>query len=472
MSRTPARLVIGGVSSGVGKTTVTMGLARALRARGLSVSVFKCGPDYLDPTYLRLASGHAAHNLDGWMMGQQAVVSTFLEGSEGTDIALIEGVMGLFDGASPTDEAGCSAQIAKWLGAPVVLVADVSGMARSIAALVQGFSQFDPKLNLGGVVVNRAGSANHIDIVRQALAATRNAPPLLGGFVKKPDLTMPSRHLGLHRASASPETEELLNAWGAEVRAGFDLDALVTLAQSAPDLKAPECFEVGSARSASTTGNICCRIAIARDAAFHFYYPDNLRRLRSLGVQLVPFSPIADAKLPAVDGVYIGGGYPELYASQLAANQSMHDSLRAFADGGGPVYAECGGMMYLTEALQTLDGETHAMVGIFRARAVMSSKLKALGYVEVTLQRNSMLGAKGQVFRGHQFRYSDLEGENAGADCLYEVQKRRGGAAFLEGYQRDNVVASYVHAHWASNPSVPAAWVNRCVQYREKTDGI
>lgn len=455
MTAAPARLVIGGVSSGVGKTTIALGLARAFRAKGLKVAVFKCGPDYLDPTYLRLASGSPAHNLDGWMMGQQAVTSTFLQQAKGADIAIIEGVMGLFDGASPTEEAGSTAQIAKWLGAPVLLAADVSGMARSIAALAQGFAQFDPDLNVGGLIVNRAGSPSHVDLLKRA----QTSPPILGGLVKKPDLVLPGRHLGLHAATASPETESLLSAWGAEVNERFDLDAVLALARTAPSL---DLAGEDSGKKPTALG-VRCRIGVARDAAFHFYYPDNLRRLEALGVELVPFSPIADAELPKVDGLYIGGGYPELYAEQLAGNRSMRRSVLQFADSERPVYAECGGMMYLTEQLQTLDGRRHEMVGVFDARAVMSPKLKALGYVEATLRHDSILGAAGQTFKGHQFRYSELEGKLSRAEMLYDVQKRRGGAPFAEGYQRGKVVASYVHAHWASNPQIAESWVQSCI---------
>lgn len=443
-----ARLVIAGLASGAGKTTVTVALARALRARGLTVATFKCGPDYLDPTYHARAAGAACHNLDGWMMGKDAVRGTFARAAHGADVALVEGVMGVFDGASPTSDAGSTAEIARWLEAPVLLVVDASGMARTIAALARGVADFDPGLRVAGVIAQRVGSRNHLDLLRKAL------PSIVGGLPVESGLAFPERHLGLVAASAV--TDATMDAWGERAAAWLDLERVLAIARSAPPLPAPP-PPVGPARPPR------CRIAIAHDAAFHFYYEDNLRRLEAAGAELVRFSPIADPGLPPCDGVYVGGGYPELFADVLSGNRTMCAALAGFA---GPVYAECGGLMYLAQAICTRDGRRHPMVGLLPGEAVMGDRLAALGYVEVETQTRSMLGGAGVRFRGHQFRYSELREVPDEAPRLYKVRRRRDGNTTTEGYLRGNVLGSYVHAHWASNPEIPGALVAACVEAR------
>jgi cobyrinic acid a,c-diamide synthase len=443
------RLVLGGVASGAGKTTATVGLCRALRARGLRVAIFKCGPDYLDPTYHARAAGTVSHNLDGWLMGRTAALGTFTRAAAGADIALVEGVMGLFDGTSSTGDEGSTAEMARWLGAPVLLIADASGMARSFAALVAGFSGFDPALPVAGVIANRVGSRAHLDLLRQALAG---ASPLLGGLPRADEHAFASRHLGLRTADAEVASDARLDAWGALVDSWWNVDAVLTLARAAPPLPAPAVAPVSAAPS--------CRIGVAFDEAFHFYYEDNLRRLGELGAELVRFSPLRDAGLPDVDGLYLGGGYPELHAPGLAANTSMLSDLRAFAASGRPVYAECGGLMYLCQGIRTRDGGAWPMAGVLGGEAVMSDRLEALGYVEVETQTPTCLGGAGLRFRGHQFRYSRLV--DAGTDCAYAVRKRRGGETAPEGYRAGGVLASYVHAHWASNPLAAEGFVASC----------
>lgn len=449
------RLVIAGVSSGVGKTTVSVGLTRALRARGLRVAMFKCGPDYLDPTYHARACDGPSHNLDGWMMGRQAVLGTFARASRGADIAIVEGVMGLFDGASPTGEEGSTAEIAKWLGAPVVLVCDASGMARSVGALGHGFATFDPDLRVAGMICNRLGSRGHLDLLRKALPS----PPIVGGLPREAALAFPERHLGLETASREALPEPLFAAWGERAAEWLDLDRLVDIARSAlplPEVVASDVTHASPPR---------CRIGLAFDEAFHFYYEDNLRRLEALGAELVRFSPIRDARLPDVDGLYFGGGYPEAHAEELASNRVLRDEIAAFARAGGPVYAECGGLMYLCTSIRTLAGDVHAMVGLVPAEVTMRDRLQALGYVEVETQTVTPLGPPGVRFRGHQFRYSEIElrGE---IEHAYRLRKRRGGDVVREGYRIGNTVASYVHAHWASNPLPARNFVDACTARR------
>jgi cobyrinic acid a,c-diamide synthase len=425
------RLVIAGASSGSGKTTVTCGLARALSARGLRVALFKCGPDYLDPTYHARALGvRRGHNLDGWMMGREAVLATFARVAAGADIAIVEGMMGLFDGASATADTGSTAEIAKWLAAPVLLCVDASAMARSIAAVAHGYATFDPAVKVAGVIANRIGGRGHLDLLQQA------SPLVVGGLPEQRELTFSERHLGLRTAGA--DSEARLDGWGRVVADWFDLDAILALARSAPALDVPAEPAKPSERR--------CRIGYALDDAFHFYYEDNLRRLEAAGAELIPFSPIADAQLPAVEGLYFGGGYPELFAAALCANRTMREAVRAFR---GPIYGECGGLMYLCEAIRTTDGACHEMVGRVRGEAVMAERLRAIGYIEVETRVPTLLGPAGTRFRGHQFRYSELAGaapENA----------------FAQAWASGPLLASYVHGHWASCPEAPRHFVSAC----------
>ncbi|HVW30619.1 MAG TPA: cobyrinate a,c-diamide synthase [Polyangiaceae bacterium] len=452
------RLVISGTASGVGKTTVTVALTRALRTRGLRVAPFKCGPDYLDPTYHARAAGSPCHNLDGWLMGQRAVLETFTRAASDADIAIVEGVMGTFDGASPTSDAGSTAQIAKWLAAPVALVCDASGMARSIAALVHGFATFDPALRIGAVIANRVGSRGHLDLLRKALPA----PPIAGGFTEDALLAFPERHLGLTTAAHDVVPESLFAAWGERAAEWLDLDALLELARSAPALPTR-----ASASAVRASASSRCRIGVAHDAAFHFYYEDNLRRLEALGAELVRFSPLRDRELPAVDGLYIGGGYPEIHAEELAANKALLGRIADFSAAGGPIYAECGGLMLLTAGITTSDGRLHPMVGVFPAHAEMRDRLQALGYVEVETTAPTPLGATGVRFRGHQFRYSELRQLDR-IDCAYAVRRSRDGELSREGWIVKNTLGSYVHAHWGENPAAAAGFVDACVAFRTR----
>lgn len=448
------RIVIGATGSGAGKTTATIAILGAMRTRGLKVAPFKCGPDYLDPTYHTQAAGARSHNLDGWMMGRDAVLATFNRVARDADIAVIEGVMGLFDGTTPISNEGSTAEIAKWLDAPVLLTVDTSGMARTVAAIAHGFRHFDPHLNLAGLICNRIGSRGHLDLLRTASTEV----PVLGGFPQDSSISFPERHLGLLSAIGSAVPQVHFDAWAERAAEWLDLDGILALARSAPSL--PD----STAPASATTSR--CRIGVAYDEAFHFYYDDNLRRLEAAGAELVKFSPVHDSSLPPIDGLYFGGGYPEVAAERLSSNRPILEAIRSFAALGGPIYAECGGLMYLAGAIRTLDGKSWPMVGLLPADAVMNDRLQALGYAEVTTTSPSLLGPAGIQFRGHQYRYSTLAPALDSVPRIYQVQLRWGGSQFTEGYQAATVIASYIHAHWASNPSIPAAFVNSCADWR------
>ena len=452
------RIVVAATGSGVGKTTVSVALMGSLHARGLKVAPFKCGPDYLDPTYHQRAAGVRSHNLDGWMMTRASVLATFARASAGADIAVVEGMMGLFDGATPTGDEGSTAEIAKWLDAPVIVVADASGIARTIAAMAAGFARFDPRLRVAGMICNRVGSRGHLDLLR----AAKPEVPVVGGFPANAALAFPERHLGLLIADEASVPPHVIDGWTKLAAEWLDLDAIVALARSVPEIGLGDALQIAPAST-----SIRCRIGVAYDAAFHFYYEDNLNRLRELGAELVNFSPCRGS-LPPVDGLIFGGGYPEAMARELSSNAAMLDAIRGFAARRGPIYAECGGLMYLCEGIKTLDGATWPMAALIPGVAVMSDGLQALGYVEVETRADSIVGPIGTRFRGHQFRYSTLAGgrSEALAERIYNVEPRWGGAAFAEGYCAGSVLASYVHAHWASNPAVAEQLVRACEQSR------
>ena len=447
------RIVIAATGSGAGKTTATVALLGALRARGLRVAAFKCGPDYLDPTYHARVLGKPSQNLDGWMMGRDAVLATFARAAAGADITVIEGMMGLFDGATPDRDEGSTAEIAKWLCAPVVLVHDASGVARTIAAIAHGFARFDPELRLGGLICNRVGGKGHLDLLTQSRPAAR----VLGGFPLNPGLAFPERHLGLIGATREVFPDRMIGEWTRAAEEWLNLDAIIELARSSPPLEVP--FSQNAVSTATR-----CRIAIAYDEAFHFYYEDNLRRLEELGAELIRFAPTRDRALPKADALYFGGGYPEVMARELSSNSSMLEGIRRFAADGHPIYAECGGLMYLSEGIRTLDGAHWPMLALLPGVAAMAERLQALGYVEVETCTPTILGPAGLRFRGHQFRYSTLEatGGPLHADPAYTVAPKW-GASFQEGFARGNVLGSYVHAHWASNPAIPEGFVSSCL---------
>ena len=444
-------LVIAGVSSGVGKTTVTLGLLEALHRRGLAVQAFKVGPDFIDPAFHALATGRPSYNLDGWMCGRDQVMATVGERAAQADLALVEGVMGCFDGTDGLTEDGSTAQIAKWLGAPVVLVLDAGALARSAAAVVLGFERFDPALALAGVIFNRVGGKVHRQWLTQAVTSACKARPL-GALPSDAGVSLPERHLGLVTAVEGGYSPEVRQRLAALIETHVDVDTLVGLARSGVRRRAP------NARAATVSATI----AVARDRAFQFYYPDNLQALEHAGARLVFWSPMADQVLPAADGLYIGGGYPELYGRELAANAPMLAAVRTFARSGRPVYAECGGLMYLAESLTDLDGHVWPMAGVLPVPVVMERSRLVIGYREVTLTSAGPLGSAGTRARGHEFHCSRLGDIPAAVKRLYAVTDGGGGSPRAEGFVIDGAVLSYVHLHFGSNPALAANFVEAC----------
>jgi len=453
--------VIAGTHSGVGKTSLSVGLIRTLSDAGLRVQAFKVGPDFLDPTYLSLASGRCCYNLDGWMMGHRYVLDLFARASADADVAVIEGAMGLFDGTGSAGASGSTAEIARWLDAPMLLVVDAEGMAGSLAPLIKGFSEFDRSVRLAAVVANRTGSQRHRDILDQALRSA--GLPLLAGAIPKGSLPgFKSRHLGLWRADEQTMPAAVMGRLADACRQGLDIETIVQIVRSAGSTV------IDAAEQYDPPGRNV-RIGIARDLAFQFYYPDNLEALRHAGAEIVPFSPISDSTLPSdLAGLYVGGGYPEEHAEALASNRPMLRELRSFAASGRPLYAECGGLMYLTRQLRTADGTTHDMVGILPAAVRMLSRLRTLGHAEVTLAHDSLWGPQGTTFRGHEYHYSELAEASteprreAVWQTAYVIERTSGRERQAEGFQNGNVLASYVHGHFASRPELLDHFLNCC----------
>lgn len=465
----PAAFLVAGTRSGVGKTTVTLGLMGALRRRGLSVAPFKAGPDFIDPGLHALAAGRPSRNLDTWMLSPQAVADGFSRGCQrgaggageaGTvDVAVVEGVMGLFDGARGADAAGSSADLAKFLNIPVILVVDASGMAASVAAVVHGYATLDPALRVAGVILNRVASGQHLAHLAEALAAHVSVP-LLGYLGRAPELAIPERHLGLVTAGELADTG-VLERIAERVEKGVDLERL--LAVTATSLPTPPA-SVSTPESLPVATRKKVRLGVARDAAFCFIYPETLEALEQAGAEVMPFSPLVDAALPEVDGLYLPGGYPEVHGAALSANRAMREQVRRAVADGTPVYAECGGLIYLSEGIHLADGTFYPFCGVLPAPCRLQEKRAALGYREVTLLADAPLGAAGDVLRGHEFHYATIDTaalEQAGVSTSFAVARRGGGGGETEsrpeGYRTGNLLATWCHL--PVTPAMAVRWV-------------
>jgi cobyrinic acid a,c-diamide synthase len=454
----PKAFVLAGTHSGCGKTSVALGLLRALSRRGLRVQPFKAGPDFIDPGLHSVAAGQTSHNLDTWMQPEPALRALFSRHAREADVVIVEGVMGLFDGRSGLDEAGSTAHLAKLLGLPVLLVVDTASQARSVAALVQGFARFDKALPLAGVLLNRVGSPRHEGLLREALTLVPEAP-LLGCLGRSAGLALPSRHLGLVTATDSPDLAATLDALADWVEQGIDLSAVLS---AFPDLSLPA---VLAAEAVSTLTHPAVRptvrLGLAQDRAFCFVYQENLRLLEQAGAHIVPFSPLADAELPQdLDGLILPGGYPELAAPELSANTPLRAAIRAFCSANKPVWAECGGYMYLLDELTDANGTAWPMCGAVPGRAIMTPRRTALGYREARTLADGPFGQAGTLLRGHEFHYSRLDGAEA-THPAWRLTASDGTSA-CDGWAQGNIVGGYFHAHLASNPEAARRFVEAC----------
>jgi cobyrinic acid a,c-diamide synthase len=442
--------VVAGTASGVGKTTVALAIIAALRARKLTVQPFKCGPDFIDGGHLAAVAGRRVRNLDTWMLDAEANRDIFARACPGCDVAVVEGMMGLFDGVTGDSEEGSTAEIAKLLNVPVVLVVDAGNSARSIAAVVRGFETFDLGLRFAGIVLNRVAGAARFRMLDSAIRQSSTVP-VLGWLPVEADAAIPERHLGLHTAAegigASVSTLKRLGS-------SLDIDELMS---------ATTCDQRLETVSISNAEHIYkgIRIGVARDRAFSFYYEDNLDLLRELGAEIVEFSPITASMLPEnLHALYFGGGYPELYAGALSHNHRLLQDVRDFAKASKPIYAECGGLMYLAERLTTVEGQSYSMAGVLPVAVEMTTGLVHFGYAEVEFTDDCLLGQRGTRVRGHSFHCSRIAAHGA-LHCVYRAHYSLSNRSEREGFVRGGVLGSYIHLHFRSDPSLASTFLRQ-----------
>ena len=444
-------VLIAGTHSGSGKTTITLGIMAALKKLGHSVVPFKCGPDFIDPSLHRLVTGSVSRNLDLWMAGEPFCRECFQRYAKDTDIAVIEGVMGMFDGGMSS-----SAALAGALNVPVILVLDVRSAAESGAAVLKGFETFDPAIKPQGVILNMVGSERHFIMVRDAIEKHCQAE-ILGYLPRTLDFTIPSRHLGLHMGEESPITADRLETLAQSIIDHIDMERLVKIAGTSQTPTSP-------ALKPKQDPEPTMRLAVARDKAFSFYYEDNLEIFRSVGAQICFFSPLGDASLPAeIDGIYLGGGYPELYAEKLSRNSSLLEEIKNCAEDGLPIYAECGGFMYLTEGITDLDNTFHRLASVFPGRTAMQTKRASLGYRQITTATSSFFGPDQTVLRGHEFHYSRLEEMNDSIERVYSVDNTTS-----EGYRYKNTLGGYMHLHFGFNREAARNFIQFCTSFSKE----
>ncbi len=496
------RFVLAGTNSGVGKTTFTIGLMAALQRRGFRVQGYKVGPDYIDPSYHTAVTGRVSTNLDTWMLSKEAVMEIYLKSSADADISVIEGVMGFYDGKDPKSNAGSTAELSTVLQAPVILIVNVGKMARSAAAVVKGFQCLDETVHIQGVLANHVGSHHHFELVKEAIEQECMVP-VLGYLPKRTDIQIPARHLGLIPAIERGELRPWFDSLADAMEQTVDLDGLLAAARSAPDLmdRLPVLFRVpksdpagdGGARYSHRADNPV-KIAIAKDAAFNFYYLENLELLEHYGAQLLYFSPLKGELIPdGADGLYLGGGFPEEFAERLSGHRTLLEQVHHHIMGGLPTFAECGGYMFLSQSITDLGGSTYPMVGLLPVKVAIKAGLAALGYREVTALTRSILFEAGEKARGHEFHYSAAEpapfsprrashvrsdgaaltaadSDSANLDAAYQVTGRFGHKP--DGFVWKNMVAGYTHLHFASNPRMACRFVASCRDYRENGSSV
>lgn len=448
--------VVAGTASGVGKTTVALALMAAFRERGYIVQPFKCGPDFLDPGHHSALCGRPARNLDTWMLDGEANRAIFANAAGEADVAIVEGMMGLYDGVGGGNEEGSTAEIAKLLDLPVVLVLEAANSARSIAAVVKGFESFDHKLDFAGIVLNGVSSPDHFRMLEAAIREV-TATPILGRIPRDPSITIPERHLGLHTIEEQPSFRRYASGLAEIARRYLDLSRLTELSSSrvtTPSAKSQAQVHPPQSRKPSV------RIGVARDKAFSFYYEDNFDLLRENGAECVFFSPLADSHLPPnLDALYLGGGYPELYADTLSGNQPMSADIRSFAGSGKPVYAECGGLIYLGRSITLLDGKVFLMSEVLPLEFEMTPHLVQFGYVDVEFVSDCLLGAKGTTLRGHSFHCSRLRSPGS-LPTVYQARYSLSRLFQAEGFSYKNILASYIHLHFRGNPQVAVSLID------------
>lgn len=475
------RIILAGTNSGCGKTTITAGILAALVKRGLKVQPYKVGPDYIDPMFHTHITGRSSRNLDSWMLQADVLETLFCRNAEGADLAVIEGVMGLHDGFGNREEGGSTAHVARITRSPVVLVVNPEGMALSTAALIKGFAEFDREVEIRAVIFNRIYGPDHYRLLKD-LVEESTGIRVAGYLENAEEVNLESRHLGLVTAGEVAGLDEKIEQLRLRLEKTVELDLLLKLAREAEPMSrfvSWPGFPEHPVPFSSTGTEPRIRLAVARDKAFCFYYQDNLDLLEEMGAELIPFSPVRDSSLPAsIDGLLLGGGYPEVWAGELEENVAMRLSIRGRLAQGLPCYAECGGLLYLCNTLQCQEGRTYSMTGVLGGCGVMTSHLQRFGYVEVEITEDNLLANAGEEIRGHEFHCSRVMVE-PDVRPSYRVLRRKSGKTqgqWTCGYRRDNMLAGYAHLHFWSNPRFASRLVSNLRQWKasrkKEGDGI
>ncbi len=450
------RVLIAGTNSGVGKTTISMGIMKALQKRGLLVQPYKVGPDYIDPSYHTFITGRKSRNLDSYMLEEEKIKYLFLKNSKDADISVIEGVMGLYDGYGIDLNACTSSYTSKIVNAPVILVIDGKSMATSAAAMVLGYTKLDEDVNIKGVIVNNISSPGHFEMVKKAIE-TYTSAKVLGYLPKNLEFSLPSRHLGLIPSIEMEELEEKFSNLAQVIEAHIDMDAVINLSKGEAIFST---YEPNLPKYEDIT------IAMAYDKAFNFYYWDSIDLLKEMGANVVPFSPLYDEKLPDCNGIYIGGGFPEIFGKDLEANKSIRSAIKDAHEKGIPIYAECGGLMYLGEKLVDLEAKEYEMVGILKGESTMTKSLKRFGYAKGIAKKDTLLSKTGDIIFGHEFHHSEFVSKE---ECAYEVVKDRDNKIIKKwrgGYSKGNTLATYLHTHFYSNEEMAIHFLNKAGEKR------
>jgi len=454
------RILLAGTSSDVGKTTVVLGLMRALRNRGLKVQGYKAGPDYIDTAFHTFATDVSSRNLDTWMLEEDVIKSLVGKHSKNADIAIMEGVMGMYDGADVKSLEGSSAHLAKMTGTPVILVINGGGVAASAAAMVLGFKMFDPDVQVKGVIVNKVSGEHHYNLIKEAIEHHVGIT-CLGYLKKNENISLKSRHLGLIPSVEVKALDDKINEVANMIEETCDIEGIMSVAESAQP------FEYTGNNEAEKQ----LKIGVPLDHAFNFYYQDNIDLLEQMGCEIIHFSPISDEKVPDnIDGLYIGGGFPEVFAKDLSDNLSMKQSIKHLIERGLPTYAECGGLMYLTSYITNLKNESFEMVGVFENGSKMTERLQRFGYVEVSTNRPTPLGKEGLEFKAHEFHRSVVLTEPNQLDHLmsYDIKKAKKlpVKTWQCGYMKYNCLGAYPHIHFYSNQDVAKGFIESCLKYK------
>ncbi|MDU6115866.1 MAG: cobyrinate a,c-diamide synthase [Paeniclostridium sordellii] len=436
------KILIAGTNSGVGKTTISLGIMQALTKRNLKVQPYKVGPDYIDPSYHTFITGRDSRNLDSYMLDDEKIKYIFKNASKDADISVIEGVMGLYDGLGIDLNSCTSSYTSKILKSPVILVINGKAMSSSAAAMVLGYKELDKEVNIKGVIVNNVKTKNHYELIKEAIEKYCNVE-VLGYFPPNEKFKLDSRHLGLVPSVEIEALTEKFYDLGSEIEKYINIDRLIEISESEEIETSFELNELPKFKNKS--------IAVAYDKAFNFYYKENLELLNQMNIEIKTFSPLYDKIVPKADCIYIGGGFPEVFAKELGINKKMRESIKKAHENNVPIYAECGGLMYLGEKLLDLDGNEYEMVGIFEGISKMTKSLKRFGYCDGIAKVDTVFSNKGDIIKGHEFHHSEF---NSNEECSYKMVKKRGNKIVDEwygGYSKGNTLATYLHTHFYNN---------------------